>query len=280
VETVGVGIVLANCLRPSGYTASVSITIVKGESLAVVDTGEAPGASIALEAGLAELGASLGEVTLILNTHGHADHVGGNDTILAAGRAQVWYPHGEPRLLGMRVDREVRDGDVVELGGGRTLVAIATPGHTAGSIAWYLPTERMLIAGDAVQGPGSGPHRRLPAYFESGIAYRASLARLLDLDVTAMTIGHPLDWSGPRRGLHRGDDARRFLRESLESSYAIADAVAYAHADGDTTVESMRRGVVRHLRCHALFREFDGAAGLDERSDGTLEAERRDQGLS
>ncbi|WP_345945317.1 MBL fold metallo-hydrolase [Streptomyces albus subsp. chlorinus] len=54
-----------------------------------------------------------------------------------------------------RVDREVAEGDVLELGGGARVLSV--PGHTEGSIALLLPAHRTLFTGDAVAGVPEGP---------------------------------------------------------------------------------------------------------------------------
>ncbi|MBO8187624.1 MBL fold metallo-hydrolase [Streptomyces spirodelae] len=47
-----------------------------------------------------------------------------------------------------RVDREVDEGDVLEFGGGATVLSV--PGHTQGSLALLLPEHRTLFTGDTV----------------------------------------------------------------------------------------------------------------------------------
>ena len=69
---------------------------------------------------------------LILNTHWHPDHAGGNAEIKAATGCTVVGP-GEVTKISP-VDREVHGGDVVMLGDTR-LEVIETGGHTLGHIA-------------------------------------------------------------------------------------------------------------------------------------------------
>lgn len=53
---------------------------------------------------------------------------------------------GLPPAPPVRVDREVRDGDVLDFAGGAHV--ISTPGHTDGSIALHLPEHGVLLTGD------------------------------------------------------------------------------------------------------------------------------------
>src|SRR5690606_31094542 len=82
---------------------------------------------------LRELKASGWTLALILNTHWHPDHAGGNAEIKAATGATVVGPAEVERLS--PVDRKVAGGDVVELGQTRFEV-IEAGGHTLQHIAY------------------------------------------------------------------------------------------------------------------------------------------------
>src|ERR1700761_7477285 len=80
---------------------------------------------------LKELGWGL---SLILNTHWHADHAGGNEVVKAATGARIIAPAEVSKTS--PIDRQVNDGDVVELGETRFQV-MATGGHTLGHITYF-----------------------------------------------------------------------------------------------------------------------------------------------
>jgi len=86
----------------------------------------------------------------------------------------------------VRVDHEVRDGDVLDFGGGARV--ISTPGHTDGSIALHLPQHKILITGDvAAEYDGDVI---LGVFNIDRTETVASLCRLAELDVETACFGH------------------------------------------------------------------------------------------
>lgn len=86
-----------------------------------------------------------------------------------------------------RIDRELSDGD--ELGFGDGAIAVAAPGHTPGSVAFYLPRHRILFTGDAVARGLDG--QVICGVFNVDRAQAAaSLRRLAALDVEVACFGH------------------------------------------------------------------------------------------
>lgn len=55
------------------------------------------------------------------------------------------------------MDRELGDGDLIDLGGGTHAVAVAAPGHTPGSVAIHVPDERVPFTGDSAARFEDGP---------------------------------------------------------------------------------------------------------------------------
>ncbi|MCW5880398.1 MAG: MBL fold metallo-hydrolase [Anaerolineae bacterium] len=270
------GIVIAAC--PLGLVPIDSaVTLAKGWRLAVIDTGVGAFMPAAMQPALDGLNATLADVDLIINTHGHWDHVEGNAAIQAASGAPVLIHPDDMGLLDAPPDRLLSDGQTIDLGG-FIFHVIHAPGHSAGMVCLYEPAQRLLLVSDAVQGRGAGD-AGLPAYFHSGDQYRASLARLAALDATTLALGHEFAWDGPRRFVHRGDDVRRFFDASLHLAAATGRAARAALDDaGPEDWSALVAAFARRLGDTPGF-AIDPAVGLDDLQQGTLRSEMRDLGL-
>jgi hydroxyacylglutathione hydrolase len=103
---------------------------------------------------LAEAQARGWRITQIWNTHWHPDHTGGNAAIKAATGAFVTGPAAEAEWI-PTLDRHVREGDRVSLGAVEAQV-LEVPAHTAGHIAFHLPSEEVVFVGDTLFAMGCG----------------------------------------------------------------------------------------------------------------------------
>jgi hydroxyacylglutathione hydrolase len=100
-----------------------------------------------------ELAATGWKLALILNTHWHPDHAGGNAEIKAATGCTVIGPAEVERLS--PVDRKVAGGDLVDLGETRFQV-IESGGHTLGHVAYFDAADHVAFVGDTLFALGCG----------------------------------------------------------------------------------------------------------------------------
>lgn len=103
---------------------------------------------------LAEADARGWRISQIWNTHWHPDHTGGNEAIKAATGCRITGPAAEAARI-PTLDRMVAEGDRVAIGSVEAEV-IEVPAHTAGHIAFYLPTEDTVFVGDTLFAMGCG----------------------------------------------------------------------------------------------------------------------------
>ena len=94
------------------------------------------------------------QITQIWNTHWHGDHVGGNARIAEETGCHVVGPAGEQEKI-PGIAQTVRDGDRVTLGNVEAVV-MDVPAHTAGHIAYHLPSEQAVFVGDTLFAMGCG----------------------------------------------------------------------------------------------------------------------------
>ena len=92
------------------------------------------------------------ELVAILNTHHHADHVGGNGELLKHRKVPVFGPR-DPRIA--EVTHRLADGERFTLPHfGLAFEALEIPGHTRSHIAFY--GAGMLFCGDTLFAAGCG----------------------------------------------------------------------------------------------------------------------------
>jgi glyoxylase-like metal-dependent hydrolase (beta-lactamase superfamily II) len=158
--------------------------LVRGSEVAIVDLGT-NGSAGAIEQGLKATGSGWGNVKHVILTHKHPDHAGG----LAGVQPNVsadWYA-GAADVAAIQSEtalKPVNDGD--EIFG---LQIIGTPGHTAGHVCVFDPSNGVLVAGDALR-TTDGLAASDPQYTEDGARAAASVKKLAGLDIKQILPGH------------------------------------------------------------------------------------------
>ncbi len=193
--------------------------VLRGERTIVVDTGY-EFSNGRLVGALRRLGIGRGDVSLILLTHGHLDHLGGARRLRETLDAPIALHRLDAEIARTGKDRPlvatsvltrmflpfmprrtpafdpdvVHDGELDLAPYGVSGHTIATPGHTPGSISVVL--EDCVIAGDLVAGGfirGRSP--RMPYFADDLGALRASVGRAVAVAHGPLYVGHrgPLD---------------------------------------------------------------------------------------
>jgi hydroxyacylglutathione hydrolase len=152
-------------------------------------------------------GLGWGGLNLILNTHWHPDHTGGNAALKAATGCVIHGPEEVRRAAPL--DHVIADEDIVSVGQTRLRV-IAAPGHTLGHVVLHDAEGRTAFVGDVLFTLGCG---RL---FEGTPDQMwASLSALMDWpDETVIWCAHEYTASNARFALSVDD--RPELRVHVE----------------------------------------------------------------
>lgn len=188
-----------------GWLSSNNIVFLGRDSTALVDSGYATHApqTLALVAHALQ-GRPL---DLLVNTHLHSDHCGGNAALQQAWGCRTLVPAADAWKVGewneealghaavgqqcprFGFDGTLAAGDILLLGD-LEWQALASPGHDPHSLILYCPSERILISADALWEQGFGViFPELEG--ESGFAEtRATLELIASLDVRLVIPGH------------------------------------------------------------------------------------------
>ncbi len=135
----------ANAWRNYNYLIACDET---GEALAIDPLDHARCLAHARERGW--------EITQILNTHEHGDHIGGNEPMRRATGARLLAHAGATDRIA-DIDRGLGAGDVVRIGRTVELRVLDTPGHTMSHVCLLSETDDpALFCGDTLFNAGAG----------------------------------------------------------------------------------------------------------------------------
>ncbi len=94
------------------------------------------------------------QLTHLLTTHHHADHVEGNAQLKSEFGCQIIGPEAEKAGI-PGIKKTVKGGDSFKLAN-RKIDVFDCPGHTKGHIAFHIPDDYLLFAGDTLFAMGCG----------------------------------------------------------------------------------------------------------------------------
>jgi hydroxyacylglutathione hydrolase len=151
--------------------------LIFGDQICLIDSGVAGSEAIILDY-VKQAGRDPREITRLVFTHSHADHIGGSRAIkeqtgckvAAHIDAKPWIEDVDRQyaerpignfydLVGgsIGIDLDLKDGDQLDLGDGKTLEIFHTPGHSKGAISLLDHHDMALFSGDAVPKSGTVP---------------------------------------------------------------------------------------------------------------------------
>lgn len=245
--------------NPGPFTLDGTRTWILGtRRVAVIDPG--PDVGDHVRAVVRSVGDAEG-VTIVLS-HGHADHAGAVDSLVAA-LAERRSAEGDSPTIGMVGSGHpgagpLEAGDRIATDAG-DLVCVPTPGHTRDHLAFHHPTARTLFAGDLVLGRGD---TTWVAEYPGCVAdYLASLDRVASLELDTIHPAHGPVIRDPGVVLRRYRDHREARIEAVRRVRAARPGApfeqVYAEVYGPDVPEGVREAAEASLR--ALLHHVDTA---------------------
>jgi glyoxylase-like metal-dependent hydrolase (beta-lactamase superfamily II) len=260
------GIHLLKCPLDSLWTG---VFVLAREKLVLIDSAFEHSLVEVVYPYLEKIGRSPADIDLVINTHVHGDHIGGNARLqrdsrakFAAhrlGRAKLANPYFHLNKIRSRftplvpfqeiksglhpqdIDIDLEHGQALDLGDS-TLRVLHSPGHAAEGICLHDSASGILFTGDALQGGGT---------MSTGVALYHDLdGYLLALDrvagalaaggVSMIAASHPFD---PISGLVPAAECGAFLRhcrDKVARHDAILRGYLAAHRDAPDLREAVR----------------------------------------
>lgn len=203
-----------------------------------------------------------GDISFVLLTHAHFDHVGGLPylrqqwpelEVIAAPQTAELLEQAETKELlyeknlscmqalnaemgmskedwisAIRVDRIIGDGDIIDLGDDVEVKLISSPGHTHDSVAYFVMPDFALACGETV-GSYGGREKVTSCFTHEYQAYVESLGKLSSLDVKALCF--------PHSGVITGELVPKFLVDARQAADRFRDAVRERIEQGELVQE-------------------------------------------
>lgn len=227
---------------------------VIGQRVVVIDSG-VRGSDRAILDYLQTLGRTPADISMLILTHSHPDHVGSAQALRQACHLQVLAHAAEQAWIedlqvqqqerpvpgfaslacdNVTLDRLLADGDVLNCDD-LQLEVLHTPGHSHGSISLFLQSEGVLWTGDAIPQPGGMP------IYEDVLATVQSMQRLKALAGVEVLLQ---SWDEPLRG----PAARQALDDGLAYVQRVHDATCrLAATQGSADLPDLCKKVVAEL---------------------------------
>jgi hydroxyacylglutathione hydrolase len=214
--------------------------LITGENTVLIDSGVVSSEEIIFDY-MDDIGLKPYDISLMVLTHSHPDHIGSAPSIKERSGCQVAAHSAEKSWIedvelqakerpvpnfhslvegSVEIDIILEDWDEIELGDHLTLEIMHTPGHSHGSISLLLKEEGVLFTGDAVPLKGD-----LPIYDDYSASLE-SIEKLKDIENLNWLLS---SWGDPILG----DNVYHILDDALDYLKTIHDTVGQIAEDAD-----------------------------------------------
>jgi glyoxylase-like metal-dependent hydrolase (beta-lactamase superfamily II) len=255
------------------WLSSNNVLLKSAAGHVLVDTGYTTHVPLTLALLASRQGLDGDPLALVVNTHCHSDHIGGNAAVTRAYGCPIAIPAGELRAVeawdtkallldyaGQFAD-QFAVGQVLEPGsthvwGDLEWQALAAPGHDMGALVFFNAEHRILISGDALWENGFGfvvPPEIDPAAMPATLA---TLDMLAALDARVVIPGHGEPFGNVAEALERAQRrAAAFAADSQRTAWhGLKVVLAFCLLDR----RRMPLAGLPHFMAHTgLFRDFN-----------------------
>ena len=216
--------------------------LIYGERICLIDAGVSSSHGMIFDY-VKKTGRDPEEISMLVLTHSHPDHIGGAPDVKRETGCKVaaheddrpWIEDVERQYRErpianfhslvedtVEVDLPLKDGDQLDLGGGKTLEVIHTPGHSKGSISLLFREDSAVLTGDAVPISGTVP------IYEDVIPSIQSIGKLKEIKGLKVLL---TSWDEP----HYGDRVYALLDAGMKYFQDIHEVVLKEKATSPTS---------------------------------------------
>ncbi len=242
------------------------VILIKGQENILIDSGATTEVvdEIVVPA-LKEEGLTPNDISLLLNSHSHGDHVGGHYRFKEISTAKIaclassldkmrdplkynklirapfpeYSPPPSATLKGIEPDILINEGELVA---GR-LRLICTPGHDDDCVCWFDEQTKTLITGDSLQANGTSIQG--VGFYQDVQVYRNSIKKLLALDAQNLVSGH--DYI-PCGSVAIGEkETKWYLETCLNLTYTYDILLKEFQARGITNLPDLATELIKHV---------------------------------
>jgi hydroxyacylglutathione hydrolase len=180
--------------------------VLRTEAPVLIDTGYVSHFGNT-ERHISQLGVDLSRVSLIVSTHTHSDHIGGNRLIQERSGCEIalhwkgksymdqkddwstWWRYYDHDAEFFSCGMALKEGDTLCLGP-HAFQVIDAPGHASDQIVLYNPTQKLLISSDALWEEDMATLTERVEGEDTLMVVRETLHKLAALDVSVVYPGH------------------------------------------------------------------------------------------
>ena len=186
---------------------------------------------------IGQVGVDLRDVGLIVTTHTHCDHVGGNRYIQEKSGCEIalhsvgkhfidsrddwstWWRYYNQEAEFFDCTLALNDGDTIAIGP-LEFDVVYTPGHAADGIILYHPREKILLSSDTLWEDDMAVMTLRIEGSRALFAHQESLERLAGLDIKVVFPGHGRPFTGVKEAISR---AKKRVEGFLKNGQKLGD---------------------------------------------------------